>query len=614
MHRFAVSLLLGCAPALAAAAAPFADPDLIVVGAGIAGLSAALEGARAGLRVTVIEQNSVVGGHAVISSGGLSLIGTPLQARLKIADSPDLAYRDFLAWGEDANEPWVRYYVEHSKTEIYDWMTEAGTEFLFASKNGAGNSVARFHSPRGQGLGLVIPVYREILRQGGVTFLMNTRVTALRTSMDGGGAVTGVAAENLRTGEQSEIRGKAVLLSTGGFAAQLDLVRSKWPAGLRVPERVLAGGGFFAFGGGMDLARQAGGVSAKLDHQWNYASGLPDPFDPAGRRGFFTTAPGAIWVNAQGKRFVLEQHEPKATIPVIAAQQPARYWAVFDAAGRQSFRVIHAGFTQDRVEALFNAPNLIHRADSLEQLAAQAGLPAEALQASVARYNALVEAGEDKDFGRFGPQTAQPGAFAPRKIAQPPFYAAPMFILIRKSMGGIQVDLASRVLNPDGKPVPGLLAAGEATGFGGLNGRNGLEGTFLGPAILMGRLAAKTVAADIKPAPPPRPGRAAIRTAPPVVKAKLGTTCRGCHDVAQLVEAKRGGHWHFEQSHRLVLARQWNCTGCHAEMAPFRAAAGSHRIDRELQSAVCQHCHMSAPFAGRRGLTTAPAGRVPAAE
>ncbi|MCC6536361.1 MAG: FAD-binding protein, partial [Bryobacterales bacterium] len=574
---------------------------------------AALEGARAGLRVTVVEQNSVPGGHAVISSGGLSLIATPLQKSLNIPDTPELAIQDFLRWGEDANEEWVRHYVNASKTEIYDWMTALGTEFTFASLNGAGNSVARFHSPRGQGLGLVIPVYREILRQGGVAFLLGTRVTAVRTSAEG--RVTGVATENLRTGAKAELRGGAVVLSTGGYAAQLDLVRSAWPPFMRTPERVLAGGGFFAFGGGMDLAKQAGGVAIKLDHQWNYENGLPDPFDPEGKRGYFTNVQGGIWVNAQGKRFALEQHEPKAAVPAIAAQNPARYWTIFDAEGRKGFRVVHAGFGEDRVRELFEAPNFIHRADSIAQLAEKVGLPADVLQATIERYNSMVEAGEDKDFGRFGPsKKVAPGSFPappPRKIAAPPFYAAPNFILIRKSGGGIQVDLQTRVLKADGTPIPGLYAAGEATGFLQINGKHGMEGTFLGPCILMGRIAAQAAAAAITPArpKPAAPTREAIHTAPPAVAAKLATTCRGCHDLPKLVAAKRPGFWHFEQSHKLVISRQWNCTGCHGEMTPFRAA--SHKIDRELQTGVCQHCHMNASFPPRRAV---PAAATPAAE
>jgi predicted oxidoreductase len=573
-----------------------AQPDLIVVGAGISGLSAAIEGARAGLKVTVVELNTVPGGHAVISSGGLSLIGTPLQQQNKIVDNPEIAERDFLRWGEDANPEWVRYYVRNSKTEIHDWMTALGAEFVGVSLNGAGNSVPRFHSPRQQGLGLVLPIYREILRQGGVTFLFGHRATGLQVEH---GRVTGVHLENLREGKKLTIRGGAVLLSTGGFGANLDLVRASWPRSIPVPERLLAGGGFFANGSGMEIAKQAGGASTWLDHQWNYATGLPDPFDPTGERGFFTVAFGAIWVNAQGKRFALEQHEPKATIPLIAAQKPARFWAIFDAEGRKFFRIVHAGFLQDRLEEVLNYPGLLAKGDTIEQLAQAAGLPAAALAETVERYNRMVEAGHDTDFERFGPNTPQRSAFGPppRKIAQPPFYAAPMYILIRKSMGGIRVDRDCRVLNQDGDPIPGLLASGEATGFGGLNGKHGMEGTFLGPAILMGRIAARTVAAAAKTSPAPAPSTT-LRSTPPAANPKLATTCAGCHDIPSLASAKRNGYWHFENVHKLVLARKLNCVGCHAEMAPFRA--DGHRMDRQLLLTVCQHCHTSPTSMMRR--------------
>lgn len=543
----------------------------------------------------MVELNSVPGGHAVISSGGVSLVCTPLQEKNNIVDTPEIAERDFLQWGEDANPEWVRYYVRHSRAAIHDWMTALGTEFIGVSLNGAGNSVARFHVPNQQGLGLVLPVYREILRHGGVTFLLGHRVTGLEMDK---GRVTGVRIENLREGRQSTLSGRAVLLSTGGFGADLDLVRASWPKSMPVPEKVLAGGGFFANGAGMRLAKDAGGASGWLDHQWNYATGLPDPFDPSGQRGFFSMAFGAIWVNAQGKRFALEQHEPKVTIPAIAAQKPARFWAIFDREGRRTFRIIHAGFAADRLQEVLNYPGLVAQADSLEQLATAAGLPADALRQTVDRYNRMVDEGEDKDFRRFGPGVRQRGfGAAAQKILQPPFYAAPMYILIRKSMGGLQVDPSCRVLNAEGRPVPGLLASGEVTGFGGLNGRNGMEGTFLGPAILMGRVAAQTVAADLR-AKPAASAAIPLRLTPPAVDPKLGATCAGCHDLAAMVQAKRNGYWHFEHSHKLVLARKLNCTGCHAEMAPFRA--GSHRIDRHLQSTACQHCHVNPPFLGRR--------------
>ncbi|MBL8178990.1 MAG: FAD-dependent oxidoreductase [Bryobacterales bacterium] len=590
LFRKFISLIILFSPVFAAD-----RPDLIVVGGGISGLSAALEGARAGLKVTVVELNTVPGGHAVISSGGLSLIGTPIQAQNKIVDTPEIAERDFLRWGEDANRDWVRYYTQNSLTGIHDWMAALGTQFVAVSLNGAGNSVPRFHSPHQQGIGLVIPVYREILRQGTVTFLFGHRATGLQFEK---GRVTGVKMQNLRQGKSTTLSGNAVLISTGGFGADLDLVRASWPKSMPVPQRILAGGGFFANGAGMNLAREAGGASEWLDHQWNYASGLPDPFDPKGERGFFSMAFSSIWVNAQGKRFVLEQHEPKATIPVIAAQNPARFWAVFDAEGRKTFRIVHAGFTQDRLEEVLNFPGFLSKGDSVEQLAQSAGLPPDALRQTIERYNSMVESGEDKDFQRFGPKVPRSGfAPPPRKILQPPFYAAPMFILIRKSMGGIRVDTSCRVLNQDGQPVPGLYASGEATGFGGLNGKNGMEGTFLGPAILMGRVAAQTVAAAAK-SKSAAPPTTSLRTSPPAADPKLAATCTACHDLPKLVEARRNGYWHFEHSHKLVLARKLNCIGCHAEQAPFRAS--SHKIDRHLQTAVCQHCHTNPPFQMRR--------------
>ena len=530
----------------------------------------------------------------MISSGGLSLIQTPLQERLKITDSPELAHRDFLTWGEDPDQAWVRYYVRNSKTEIYDWMTAIGTEFVNVTRNGAGNSVARFHVPREQGLGLVGPLYRELLRLGRVTFLFNHRVSGLTVEDR---KVTGVRMENLRTGASTELKGRSVLLSTGGFAANLDLVRASWPANIPLPDRVLVGGGFFATGDGMNFAKSAGGLITRLDHQWNYASGLPDPFDPDSKRGFFTQAGGAIWVNAQGKRFVLEQHEPKATIPVIAAQKPAQFWAIFDEPGRSSFRIVHAGFTADRVDALFRIPNFIRRADTLEQLAVITGMPPASLKATIERYNGMVDAGNDSDFARFGPKAPDRGPqLAPRKIVQPPFYAAPMFILIRKSMGGIAVDTACRVLNAAGQPIAGLYAAGEATGFGGINGRHGLEGTFLGPSILMGRVAAKTVAAEVRPTLPAAV-TTRLRLIPPSADPKLASSCADCHNLPALLSTKRPGYWHFEHSHQIVANRKLNCLGCHAEMVPFKAE--NHKIDRQLQTTVCQHCHVNPTIAVR---------------
>jgi len=562
----------------------FAQADLLVVGSGPAGLAAALEAARAGLTVTVVERNSIFGGHAVISSGGLALIGTPLQRQRNIVDTPEIAQRDFQTWGDDAAAAWVKSYTENSKTALFDWMAAIGTEFVSVSPNGGGSSVPRFHSPREQGIVLMVPLRRELLRFRNVEFQFNAHVIGLLVDK---GLVTGVRVNNLRTNAKSELRAKNVLIATGGFAANLELVRASWPKSMVLPERVLVGGGFFALGEGMELVKGAGGTSGRLDHQWNYASGLPDPFDETGRRGYFSNAFSAIWVNHTGKRFVKEQHEPKETIPVLVERAPKGFWAVFDAEGRKGFRIVHAGFTQSRIDAIFGVPGFIKRADSIEELAREMKTPPEELAKTVARFNQLVEEGTDADFDRFNSKS--PAFFKPRKILQPPFYAAPMYILIRKSLGGINVDASCRVLTAEGHPVPGLYAAGEATGFGGLNGKNGIEGAFLGPSLYMGRIAAQTVAASMS-AKPAEPGPK-VNIEAPATKPEMAASCRVCHDIPKLTSQKRGGYWHFEESHKIVQQRGLNCTVCHAEMAPYKME--THKIDRGLQTQACKNCHVN---------------------
>ena len=118
--------ILGLLFAVNVLGAPVKMPDIVVIGAGIAGLTTALESARGGANVAVVDIASVFGGHAVVSEGGLSLVDTPLQHRLGVKDSPDLAYHDVTHWGEDANSAWVRLYVDRSRHDIFDWLVDLG--------------------------------------------------------------------------------------------------------------------------------------------------------------------------------------------------------------------------------------------------------------------------------------------------------------------------------------------------------------------------------------------------------------------------------------------------------------------------------------------------------
>ena len=234
-----------------------------MVGAGISGLSAALELGRGGADVTVLDMASVFGGHAVMSQGGVCIVQTPTQTRQGIEDSPKLAYEDFIRWGEDANADWVRYYVDHSKREIYDWLTEMGVEFA-SVETAPGNTVDRFHQPSGRGVGLVTPIYRECLELANIQFAWNTKVEQL---LNVDGHVSGVTTRNTRSGEVQTRQAEAVILATGGFQSNLRMVREFWPAEFRFPDRILAGSGRNSVGHGHRLAQRAGADLTNMDYQ-----------------------------------------------------------------------------------------------------------------------------------------------------------------------------------------------------------------------------------------------------------------------------------------------------------------------------------------------------------
>lgn len=583
------------------AAAP--EADVIIVGAGISGLSAALEAARGGARVVVVDMASVFGGHAVMSEGGITIVATPLQQANNIADSPELAFKDFTQWGEDANADWVRYYVQHSRREIYDWLIEMGTQFTSVLPQG-GNSVPRFHQPAGRGLGLVSPLYRECVKHPGITFVWNTQITGLIAER---GRIVGARSKNLRTGEPRSLRAPAVILATGGFQSNLEMLREYWPKNLSFPERMLVGSGVNSVGSGHEMAKQVGGVFYNMGHQWNYPRGLPDPRYPGGKRGLNALNVHGIWVNAQGNRFVNERLSAKFAFEALLRQKPATYWLIFDETTKRGFRVSGSDWgdfsTIQRV--IFDNPEVMKTAATIEKLAASAGLPVTTLVETVRRYNEFVAKNDDADFHRFGPNRApdkffsaglDAGAVMPQKIEQPPFYAAQFFPLTRKSMGGVLVDRSCRALDARNRPIPGLYAVGELTGLVGINGKAGLEGTFLGPSIITGRIAGRVVVAELKKSKKSAPPLAATATSQQPVQTTAGngasqSSCSQCHDIEAAVGKPRNGYWHFESAHRVALERKYDCLQCHAEITPYER--DSHRINRLAQINTCAFCHVA---------------------
>jgi len=553
------------------------DADVIIIGAGLSGLSAAVEMGRSGLKVLVIDMNSVAGGHTMLA-GGVAMVATPLQERLGIDDSAELAYRDWMDWTEDGDTEWTRYYATNSREMIYDWVTEMGVEFVRIVP-GHGNSVPRFHFTKGRAAHLVLPIFRTALRLPNVSFRWNFRAQKLLLE---GNRVTGVVVRDLRSGEVQSLFADNVVLATGGFESDVERVLENWISDSPSPDRLLIGAAISATGSGHDMATDAGAGLVRIDRHYIYVNGFIDPHDSQQNHALTAGNDHSLWLNASGRRFTNEAGFDKDILVDLLQQERSTYWMVFDEAARDSFGVRGAAWLKSPSQShpILDNPQVVKRAKSLRELAVLAGLPAEVLIQSVREFNAMIDAGEDTVFGRFSRAD-----IVPPKVQHAPFYAIQMFPMTRKNMGGVAIDAQARVLDRLGQVLPGLYAVGELNGSLGINGKHGLDGMFLGPAILSGRLAGQSIAAvyttvesepEILPTGQPNSAAAWQPTMTP-------------GDLGVLLAEPRDGYWHFQVSHRLVLERRYICTSCHSAQLPFSSV--SDRPSLLLQTGVCTTCH-----------------------
>ena len=198
--------------------------DIVIIGGGGAGIPAAIEVARAGGKAVVLEGAAECGGTAAISGGGCCIVGTPLQKSQDIDDTPDLAFEDWVKWGGSAaDEVWARYYLEHTLHDLYHWAENCGAKWVDL-KFQEGNRVLRWHRPDNNGLGLMTALIKTAESLPNITIMTATKGDTLLTE---NGRVCGVTAT--RTGESFEVRGKAVVVATGGFNSNLDMVLEHRP-------------------------------------------------------------------------------------------------------------------------------------------------------------------------------------------------------------------------------------------------------------------------------------------------------------------------------------------------------------------------------------------------
>ncbi|MBI3015867.1 MAG: FAD-binding protein [Candidatus Tectomicrobia bacterium] len=462
--------------------------DVAIAGAGGAGIAAAIEAQGQGADVLVLDCADSFGGAAVMSGGGCFIVDTPLQARHGIKDSVEMAYEDWLAWGgETVDKEWARYYIERSRPDLYDWVEGFGihwTDLKFQE----GNRAMRWHRPAGGGKELTTGLYETALRLGVDRWLWRTSPEEILLDK---GRVVGVRSRNLDTGEEMEIHCRNLVMATGGFNSNHEMV-ARYNPQLRNCQFLVCSGPY-STGKGHKLVEQVGGMLTHMDQMWIYVFATPDYRDPEGKWGLvIRDIPGNAWVNAQGKRFHNEALSGGASgTPAVMRQDPPFAWAIIDGPMTANMEISHPDYRRgatavpEKVAQFLQESPFIYMAQSLEELARAIAVPPEVFCDTIERYNSAVRAGLSHD-----PEQGKPLAKM-TPIATPPFVAIKFMPLARKNFGGVKTSLRCEVLRRDGSIIPGLYAAGELAGMAGghINGKNGLEGTMLGPSIFSGRVA-----------------------------------------------------------------------------------------------------------------------------
>jgi len=524
--------------------------DVIVIGAGIAGVSAAIELLARNRRVLLLDRDveANLGGLAKESFGGLWFAGTPLQRRYGIQDGVQQGLADwhaFAEFGPDDHWPraWAEAYVQRCIPEIYDWLRNIGVQFmpmpLWVERglHTPGNSVPRWHIVWGTGHELAVVLNQHLRSRPNVERLQLACEHRVESLVSSDGRVIGCRGVLEGTGQEFEATAESVIVASGGINGDIARVKANWHADWgRPPEVILNGSHKYADGRLHDAASALGARVTHLDWQWNYAAGVHhwQPRKPG--HGLSLVPPkSALWLNWRGERIgpmpLVTGFDTHDLVAQICRQERAYSWQLlnrkimlkelaisggeFNPAFRRKKRLAVARdillgnhWLYDQVTEMCPdvvvAPTLEALAEKMNALVGDGSVSLEAMREAATRYDACIDRGprfhDDEQLRRIEFARRWTGdrlrTCKFQKILDPkagPLVAIREFIISRKSMGGLQTDLDCRVLDGAGQPIAGLYAAGESAGFGGggMNGKRGLEGTFLGGCLLGGRIAGR---------------------------------------------------------------------------------------------------------------------------
>jgi predicted oxidoreductase len=523
--------------------------DVLVIGAGLAGIVATLELLSAGKRVTLVDRDTAdnVGGLAKESFGGILVVGSDEQRRAKVHDEPALALQDWLSFGaftaaDEGSWPvrWAQTYVHDSATHIYGWLKARGIRFVplpiwgERGETTRGSSVPRWHVVWGTGEGLMRQLVAHLQAHPQRARLSTHFGHRVQSLLHSNGRVQGCQGVIEGTQQPFELRADAVLVASGGINGSLEQVRQHWhPVWGTPPEVILNGAHQYADDTLHRAAQQVGASVTHLDRMWNYAAGVHHWKPRKPLHGLSLVPPrSALWLNWRGERFappLVTGFDTRDLVTRICQQERGYSWqllnrkialkelAVSGAEFNPSFRnSSKLGVLRDLLlgnrwlyrQMTTHCPDVVlartlpELVDKMNALQGDSAVQLASVQAAAEQYDAHIRQGApytDLQLQRIAQVRQWKGDklrtahFVPILAGNAgPLMAVREFIVSRKSLGGIQTDLDCRVLDLAGQPIGGLYAAGEAAGFGGggMNGLRALEGTFLGGCILTGRRAA----------------------------------------------------------------------------------------------------------------------------